>query len=71
MADVQYSLDVFKHLGRRAILPLLSRPGAKTTPDVDIPDLNDIQGDVVYLFPKVESFLSLFEDVEVRRLMMN
>jgi hypothetical protein len=51
MTDVDYSLSVFKHIGRRSILPLLLRPGAER--DADLPDLSNLQGDVVYLFPKV------------------
>ncbi|CAE6494855.1 unnamed protein product, partial [Rhizoctonia solani] len=45
-----------QHLKRRAILPILSAtPGAK---DPNLPDLNNIQGDTVYLFPKkAENFV--------------
>lgn len=54
MADVEHSLDVFKHLGRRAILPLVSPPGVNRAGlDVDLPKLSNVQGDVLYLFPKV------------------
>jgi hypothetical protein len=55
MSDVEYSLQLFEHLGRRSILPLVPRPGVKRTAGEvgDLPDLNNVQGDVVYLFPKV------------------
>ncbi|KAG1769111.1 hypothetical protein EV702DRAFT_1049782 [Suillus placidus] len=55
--------DLYKHLGRRAILPLVSPPllttrQAVVTSDLqaaattDIPDLDNVQGDVIYIFPK-------------------
>jgi len=54
MADVEHSLDVFKHLGCRAILPLVFPPGFNRAGlGVDLPDLSNVQGDVLYLFPKV------------------
>lgn len=52
---IKYSFDTFKYLGRRSILPLLSERAAT---DTDLPDLSNIQGDVVYLFPKkAENFI--------------
>jgi hypothetical protein len=68
MGDHQYSLDLYKHLGRRSLLPLVSPPVTTARRDVktgdfyatrqsvrttDLPDLNNVQGDVIYLFPKV------------------
>ena len=53
MGDVDYTLDVFKQFRNRS-LPLLARPDApRTAPDTQLPDLNNVQGDVLYLFPKV------------------
>ncbi|KAG1860920.1 hypothetical protein F4604DRAFT_1588240 [Suillus subluteus] len=61
MDDLQYSLDLFKHLGRRSVLPLVSRPISTTRQAAatgDLPDLNNVQGDVIYLFPKkAENFV--------------
>jgi hypothetical protein len=54
MADIEHSLDIFKHLLRRAILPLVSPPGVNQAGlGVDLPKLSNVQGDVLYLFPKV------------------
>lgn len=54
-SDTEYVLQRFKHLGRRSILPLLPRPGSAllTAEAKDVPDLKNVQGDVIYLFPKV------------------
>ncbi|KAH7332678.1 hypothetical protein B0J17DRAFT_603542 [Rhizoctonia solani] len=53
MTDVEYSRQRLQHLKRRAILPLITR--AK---DPNLPDLNNLQGDIVYLFPKkAENFI--------------
>ncbi|KAG1772906.1 hypothetical protein EV702DRAFT_1048505 [Suillus placidus] len=58
---VQYSLDLYKHLGRRSVLPLVSPPISTTRQAAatsDLPDLHNVQGDVVYLFPKkAENFV--------------
>ncbi|KAG1808030.1 uncharacterized protein BJ212DRAFT_717510 [Suillus subaureus] len=58
MDDHQYSLDLYKHLGRRSVLPLISRTTRQARATVDLPDLNNVQGDVIYLFPKkAENFV--------------
>ncbi|KAG1807999.1 uncharacterized protein BJ212DRAFT_716478 [Suillus subaureus] len=61
MDDLQYSLDLFKHLGRRSVLPLVSRPISticQAAATGDLPDLNNVQGDAIYLFPKnAENFV--------------
>ncbi|KAG1851098.1 hypothetical protein DFJ58DRAFT_729085 [Suillus subalutaceus] len=62
MGDIQYSLDLFKHLGRRSVLPLVSSPSLTVRVQAavtgDLPDLNNVQGDVIYLFPKkAENFV--------------
>ncbi|KAG2338001.1 Dyp-type peroxidase [Suillus weaverae] len=61
MEDLQYSLDLYKHLGRRSVLPLVSPPISTTRQaevTTDLPDLNNVQGDVIYLFPKkAENFI--------------
>lgn len=73
MGDHQYSLDLYKHLGRRSLLPLVSPPVTtarrdvktgdfyatrQSVPTTDLPDLNNVQGDVIYLFPKkAENFV--------------
>ncbi|KAG1840181.1 hypothetical protein DFJ58DRAFT_667317 [Suillus subalutaceus] len=61
MDDLQYSLDLFKHLGHRSVLPLVSHPISTTRQAAatgDLPDLNNVQGDVIYLFPKkAENFV--------------
>ncbi|KAG2336934.1 Dyp-type peroxidase [Suillus weaverae] len=65
--------DLYKHLGRRAILPLVSPPVSTTRQAVvtsdfsttrqaaatsDLPDLDNVQGDVIYIFPKkAENFI--------------
>lgn len=56
MTDIDYSLDKFKYLKRRSILPLLTSPNAKSAGvNANLPDMSNVQGDVVYLFPKVTS----------------
>jgi len=61
MAEIQHSFATFKHLRNRAILPLLTHPDPKlrTVRDPEAtPDLNNVQGDVIYLFPKTaENFI--------------
>lgn len=60
-SDAEYTLRRFKHLGRRSILPLLPHPGllrsfaqsANGPTEKNVPDGNNVQGDVIYLFPKV------------------
>lgn len=54
-SDIEYALQRFKHLGGRSILPLLPRPGSArlAAETQDVPDLKNVQGDVIYLFPKV------------------
>ena len=52
-ADVEHSRKVFKNLSNRAILPLVPHPETKLATDASLPDLSNVQGDVIYLFPKV------------------
>jgi len=70
MDNHQYSLDLYKHLGSRSLLPLVSPPVStarravatgnflatrQSVPTTDLPDLNNVQGDVIFLFPKVNN----------------
>lgn len=60
-SDAEYTLHRFKQLGRRSILPLLPHPGltrsfarsANLPDEKNLPDGKNVQGDVIYLFPKV------------------
>ena len=52
MADVEHSRQRLQHLKRRAILPLITQVKGP-----NLPDLNNVQGDGLYLFPKVFGFI--------------
>lgn len=56
-SDAEYTFQRFKHLGRRSLLPLIPHPESArlATETKDIPDLKNVQGDVIYLFPKVDT----------------
>lgn len=58
-ADIDNSRKVFKNLGRRAILPLVPHPNSKLAANDDsLATLRNVQGDVIYLFPKkAENFI--------------
>ena len=66
MADLDF--DIRGHLPGRAIIPLhpqltdksaraLSRSSAAGFDATELPDLDDVQGDIIYLFPKVRHAL--------------
>ncbi|KAG8703032.1 hypothetical protein FRC09_004386, partial [Ceratobasidium sp. 395] len=68
MAEVEHTLATFKHLRKRAILPLLEHPDPKLRATRDpnaTPDLNNVQGDVIYLFPKVAENFVFFRIADV------
>ncbi|KIK35127.1 hypothetical protein CY34DRAFT_17226 [Suillus luteus UH-Slu-Lm8-n1] len=67
----QYSLDLYKHLGSRSLLPLVSPPVStahravttgdfyatrQSVPTIDLPDLNNVEGNAIYLFSKVNGW---------------
>ncbi|KAK2462141.1 hypothetical protein APHAL10511_005839 [Amanita phalloides] len=56
---VEYSHQVYSHLSKRAILPLVRKPGVRFQELAGgLPDLSNVQGDVVFLFPKTaENFI--------------
>lgn len=50
---IQYSFETFSGLHHRSIIPLLTHPNHVPTDTGELPDLNNVQGDIIYLFPKV------------------
>lgn len=59
-ADIDNSRKVFKNLGRRAILPLVPHPNTKlAADDTTLATLRNVQGDVIYMFPKVSSLFNM------------
>ncbi|KAG0708650.1 hypothetical protein DFH29DRAFT_426704 [Suillus ampliporus] len=55
MGDVQRSHDTFSHFKRRRLVPLVLSPSSLCP---DVPNPENVQGDIIYIFPKVaEDFI--------------
>lgn len=49
MEDIHHSHHVFTHFKHRGMVPLITDEVAG-----DVPDPGNVQGDILYVFPKVE-----------------
>ncbi|CCM05512.1 uncharacterized protein FIBRA_07737 [Fibroporia radiculosa] len=57
MGDVQHSFQYFASLRNRSIIPLLTSSGTLPS-EPNLPDPNNVQGDIIYQFPKLaEAFI--------------
>ena len=56
MGKISKQISKYPYLDRRAIVPVktvrLGQPKAKSFEGTELPDLNNVQGDVYYMFPK-------------------
>lgn len=59
---IQSSLDFFSHFTRRGLVPLIQPP---PFPYPDIPNPENVQGDIIYRFPKVAEDLIFFRISDV------